>query len=131
MRSAPRAEESARGASVRVPVVGDVPHVIVYVVLADLGQRDLAQARPHVLDVLGRRSRAMPAPHHHRHVTDIALGDPADVVLVIPRRHARRAAEIAALDPLALVRTGRHGSPHALAGGRWRGSVVMTPAKDN
>jgi hypothetical protein len=30
---------------------------------------------------------------------------------VMPRRHARRTAEIAAFDLLALVRTGRHRSP--------------------
>ena len=47
--------------------------------------------------VLGGRG-AVEAPHDHRRLADIALGDPADLVLVIPRRDPRRPAEIAALD---------------------------------
>ena len=47
---------------------------------------------------VGRRLGAVEAPHDHRHVTDLALGDPADVVLVEPRRDPRRLAEVAVVD---------------------------------
>jgi hypothetical protein len=45
------AEESPLRTSVGVPVVGDVPHVVVHVELAQLGGRDLPQALPHVRHV--------------------------------------------------------------------------------
>jgi hypothetical protein len=41
---------------------------------------------------------AVKAPNDHRDLADITLGDPADIVLVVPRRDARGAAEVAAFD---------------------------------
>jgi len=79
-------------------VVGDVAHVIVQPVLADLNHCHVAQARVHVRKVVGRRIGAVPAPDDHRHCADLALGDPADVVLVEPRRDPVSAAEQAAVE---------------------------------
>jgi enoyl-CoA hydratase/carnithine racemase len=56
---------------------------------------DLAQAGMHMLERLGRRLNAMLAPDHHRHCADFALGDPAQVVLVVPGSDARRLAQLA------------------------------------
>src|SRR5712692_5302182 len=95
---APAAEEAALRPRVRMPVIRDVAHVVVHVVLAHLGGGDVVQARPHVLEMLGGRDLAVPAPDHHGHVAHVALGDPAHLVLVIPVRHADGAAEIAAVD---------------------------------
>src|SRR6266481_5414822 len=92
------AEEAALGPGVGVVVVGDVAHVTVDVILAELGRRDLTQPLAHVGQVLGRRLRAVPAPDDHRHLADLALRDPADVVLVKPRRQLLGPAQIAALD---------------------------------
>src|SRR4029077_6847636 len=90
---------------VGVIVVGDVAHVAVDVVLAELGGRDLTQSLPHVGHVLGRRRGAVPAPDHHRHLADLALRDPADVVLVKPRRQFLGPRQIASVD---LDQTGAH-----------------------
>ena len=54
-----------------------------------------------------------PAPHDHRRRADLALGDPADVVLVVPGRDARRLAEVAPVGVLVAV---AHG-PRLDAGG--------------
>ena len=51
-------EEAAAGPRVGVVVVGDVAHVTVDVVFAELGRRHLAQALAHVGHVLGRRGLA-------------------------------------------------------------------------
>src|SRR5215467_5574744 len=99
---ATRPEEAALGPRVRVVVVGDVAHVVVDVVLAHLGLGDLVQARPHVLEVLGRGRGAVPAPHHHGHVAHVALRDPADIVFVVPGRHALGPAQIAVVHAPAL-----------------------------
>src|SRR5712692_10060681 len=39
----------------------------------------------------------MVAPDDHRHLADLAFGDPADLVLVVPGGQAGRPAEIAAV----------------------------------
>src|SRR5579871_274518 len=63
--------------------------------VSETGRGDASEFLQHVLDlVLGRR-RAVLAPHDHRHVTHLAVGDPADVVLVVPRRHSGRLAQLA------------------------------------
>src|SRR5262249_25155965 len=63
--------------------------------VAELRLRDLAQSRVHVAQVLGRRRDPVRAPDDHRHLADLALGDPADLVLVIPGRDASGLAEVA------------------------------------
>ena len=60
----------------------------------------------HVREVVGRRLDAVLAPHDHRHRADLALGDPADVVLVVPGRDPRRLAQVA-VDPAAGTRSCR------------------------
>src|SRR5438876_409005 len=74
---AARAEEATLRARVRVPVIGDVAHVIVDEEVADLACRHFADAGAHVREMLVGRSRAVKAPHDHRHRADVALGDPA------------------------------------------------------
>ncbi len=54
------------------------------------------QVRPPCGPGVGRRLGAVPAPDDHRGGADLALRDPADVVLVEPRRDAGRLAEVAA-----------------------------------
>ena len=94
----PVTEESTFGASVGVIVVRDVSHVVVYVDIAELGGGNLAQPLVHVSEVLARRLGTMKPPNDHRDLAHVTLGDPADLVLVIPGGDARRSAEIAALD---------------------------------
>src|SRR5439155_2521686 len=92
------AEEAPRGPAVRVPVVGDVPHVVVHPELPELLRGDFRQTLAHVRDVLvGGRGPVVP-PDHHGHPADLTLRDPADLVLVIPRGDPRGTAEIAAVD---------------------------------
>ena len=57
----------------------------------------------HVRELLGRRIDAVAPPHDHRRRADLALGDPADVVFVVPGRDARRLAEVAAVGLLVAV----------------------------
>jgi hypothetical protein len=49
----------------------------------------------HVLDGLGRRFGSMLIPHDHRDVADLAVGHPADVVLMVPRSHPGGLAQVA------------------------------------
>src|SRR5690348_13036009 len=92
-------EEPALGPAVGVVVVGDVAHVIVDVALAaEHAGGDLPQQGVHVALVLGGWLGAVVAPHHHGHVADVALRDPADVVLVVPGRDLRRPAQVASAD---------------------------------
>ena len=81
---------------VRVPVVGDVPAVAVDDPGGEMLGGGALERRRHVRHLFGGRVDAVPAPHHHRHVADLAVGDPADVVLVVPAREARGLAEVAA-----------------------------------
>ena len=92
------AEEPALGSAVGVIVVGNIPHVIVHIDLAELAGRDLAEPLVHVRQMLRGRLRAVEAPDHHRHVAHIALGDPANIILVVPGRDAGCSTEIAVVD---------------------------------
>src|SRR5262249_6403570 len=65
--------------------------------LAELSSRDGSDAFVHVSELVARGLRAVKAPHHHRHLADLTLGDPADLVLVVPRSETRRPAQVAAL----------------------------------
>jgi len=79
-------------------VVGDIAHVIVDVDLPELTSRDLEETLVHVGQMLDGWLRPMVSPHHHRHVADIALRDPANVVFVVPRGDAGCATEITPVD---------------------------------
>ena len=91
-------EESTDRSRVRVVVVGDVAHVVVDVVLEfEVLRDDAGQPRVHVRELVGRRGDSVPAPDDHRDGADLAFGDPADVVLVEPRRDPRGFAQITAV----------------------------------
>src|SRR5690349_2688412 len=81
-------EEATCGTRVRVPVVRDVPHVPVEPMIADLPLCHVLQMPQHVGEMLVRRLHAVLPPDDHRGLTDLALGDPADLVLVKPWRDA-------------------------------------------
>src|SRR5262249_29658389 len=91
-------EKAVFRSRVGVEVIGDVAHVPIDPEFAELGGGHLAQALAHVRDVRFRRLGAMEAPHDHRRLADLALGDPADVVFEEPWRQLQGAAEIAVLD---------------------------------
>src|SRR5579872_7401399 len=84
---------------VRVVVVRDVAHVVVDVVASDaeplVGDRAECGEQP-VAD-LRRRSGGMDAPDHHRHLAQLAVRDPAVLVLVVPPRPPRGLAQLAAV----------------------------------
>src|SRR5438105_6174468 len=79
-------KEPAGGAGMRVPVVRNVAHVLVQPVFPDLALCHIFQMRQHVREMLVRRVHPVAPPDHHRRLADLALGDPADLVLVEPRR---------------------------------------------
>src|SRR5919197_1413211 len=89
----PNAEEPAGRARVRVPVIRDVAHVPVQPVLADLPLCHVLQMRQHVREMLVGRVQPVAAPDHHGRLADLALGDPADLVLVEPRGDSLRPAQ--------------------------------------
>ncbi|MDQ1467406.1 MAG: glucose-phosphate thymidylyltransferase [Actinomycetota bacterium] len=90
------AEEATTRAGVGVVVVGDVPHVVVDVVLErEVLRHDIGEALVHVGELRGGRLGSVTPPHHHRGRADLALGDPADLVLVEPGRDPRRLAQVA------------------------------------
>ena len=80
-----------------VVVVRNPSHVVVDVVL-DGQFLPSYQSEPvvHVGECLGRGRAPVAAPDNHRYVADLAVGDPANVVLVEPSREAFRLAELAA-----------------------------------
>src|SRR6266542_668504 len=91
----PVTEKAPAGAGVGVEVIRDVPHVVVDVVLdGQLLGGDAAELVEHVLEVGGGRVVPVLAPGHDRDRTDLAFGDPADLVLVVPGRDPRRLAEV-------------------------------------
>src|SRR5882724_899321 len=112
-------EKTVFGSRVRVEVVGDVAHVTVHPELAEPCRGDLAQFLAHVRHVSFGRRGAVEAPHDHWRLADLALGDPADVVLEEPRRHLQSLAKVAVLD-LGELGTGRgrraHGPYPTVAG---------------
>src|SRR5262245_55299969 len=79
-------------------VVRNVTHVVVDPELPDTHGGDFTQLGVHVTQVVLRRCGAVEAPHHHRGLTDLALGDPADLVLVKPGRDPLRPTEVAGVD---------------------------------
>jgi hypothetical protein len=85
--------------------------VIVHVDLAELTSRDLAEPLVHVREVLRGRFRAVEAPHHHRYITHIALRDPANIVLVVPRRDAGCPTKITSVDLDERRLRSCHGAP--------------------
>jgi hypothetical protein len=89
-------EEPAFRSCMSVIMIGDVAHVVVEIELAKPIEGDLRDALMHMSQMLDGWLGAMEAPHNHWHFADVTLGNPADVVLVIPGRDARRATEIAA-----------------------------------
>ena len=78
-------------------VVGDVAHQIVDPDRAEVRRGNLTQARVHVRQVGGWGRCAVLSPHDHRRLADLALGDPAELVLEVTRRDDRTFAEIAAV----------------------------------
>src|SRR3989338_2974158 len=91
------AEEAPVRPGMRVVVIGDVAHVSVHPELAELRRGDFPQSLPHVRDVRGGRLGAVVAPDDHGHLADLALGDPADLVLPVPGADPRSPAEVAAV----------------------------------
>lgn len=91
----------------RVIVVRNVAHVIVEgpLALAYRLVRDRAEQGPHLLTLLRWRRVAVFSPHHHRDFTDLAVGNPAEFALEVPRRDDRRLAEIAAVAHFTLTMT--------------------------
>src|SRR5437870_4015065 len=120
------AEEPVLWPGVRVVVVGDVAHVTVHPELAEPRRGDLAQSLAHVGDVrLGRRGAVKP-PDHHGRLADLALGDPADLVLEEPGRELQGPAEIAVFHADELG-TGRRENAHAPTLPHPGGSVSVPP----
>src|SRR5205085_9671006 len=79
-------EEAAGRAGVGMPVVRDIAHVTVQPVFADLALCHVFQMSEHVREMLVGWVDPVTPPHDHRRLADLALGDPADLVLVKPRR---------------------------------------------
>ena len=86
-----------------VEVVGDLAHDRVE--RPGTGTENLVgdppQMAEHVVAHGVRRIGGVAAPHHHGHATDLAVGHPAHVVLVVPGGEAGGLAQLAA-------RPGRH-----------------------
>jgi len=80
-----------------VEVVGDLAHDAV--VGPDAGTEDVvghaAELGPHVIEIVGRRFGPVLTPDHHGDVADLAVGDPTDVVFVVPSGETGRFAEFA------------------------------------
>ena len=80
-----------------VEVVGDLAHDPVVGPAA--GAEDLvghpAELGPHVVEIGLGGFGAVVAPDDHGDVADLAVGDPADVVLVVPGGEAGRLAQFA------------------------------------
>ena len=79
-------------------VIGDLSHHLVdgEAAVPETSGRDRSQLSDHVVEDVVRRFDAVLLPHDHRDVADLAVGDPAHVVLVVPRRDARRLAQFTA-----------------------------------
>src|SRR5713101_5292224 len=80
-----------------VKVVGDLPHHWIdrERIRPELLDRDSLQHGEHVRTLVVSRRRSALLPHDHRHVADLTIGDPAHIVLVIPRGEASRLAQLA------------------------------------
>ena len=91
----------------RVVMLGNLTHVVVHVVLVlEEFRHHRGQAIVKVrLDVVAR-IRVVGPPHHHRHATHLAFGDPTDVVLVEPFRQSRLFTQFASHAPHSRRRLG-------------------------
>ena len=96
-RSGGRSAGDPAPAGVGVEVVGDLAHhgVDDEATLAEHTRGDLGQGGQHALALIGLGRRPVTAPHDHRDVARVAVGHPAQLVLVVPARHARRVAQLA------------------------------------
>ena len=80
-----------------VIVIGNVTHVVVHLPAAlpqygvGHGGEELVQGR---LD-LGWWRSVVDAPHDHRHETNFTVGNPAEIVFVVPLGYGRGFAEVA------------------------------------
>ena len=92
-----RRDHQLRIAPVGVEVVGDLAHDPIDrpAAVAEAGVGHPGQLRQHVRHIVVGRHRPMMLPDHHRDVADLAVGHPAHVVLVVPRRDVRRLTEVA------------------------------------
>lgn len=89
-------EEPPARPGVRVVVVRNVAHVVVDVVLErEVLDHNRLEPGVHVHQVLLGGLGTVVTPDDHRNRADLALCDPAHVVLMEPRRDARRLAEVA------------------------------------
>jgi hypothetical protein len=84
-------------AGVCVEVVRDLTHVGVErpVALAKDLVCNPAEVREHRLELLRRWLDPVASPYNHRDPADLALGDPADLVLVVPGRERRGLTQVA------------------------------------
>jgi hypothetical protein len=84
---------------VRVPMVGDGPHLTIEceAFVAESNPSRSFELVKHVRDLGFGWVDAMGLPHNHRHRTDFAVCDPARLVLVIPVRKPSGLAEITVL----------------------------------
>ena len=82
-----------------VEVIGDLPHDSVErpAALTEAAVRRIAQPPQHVVDLIDWGLGSMEAPDHHRGVTDLTVGDPADLILEVPVRELGRLAQLADL----------------------------------
>jgi hypothetical protein len=89
------AEEATSWSSVGVVVVGDVAHVVIDVVLViEVGTYDKGETFvEHGLHLMGRLGIVL-LPDDHRDCADLALGDPALIILVEPLGEASGFTEI-------------------------------------
>ena len=77
--------------------------VAVQPVLPEPLGRHLDESVLHVRSLVVRRIDAVGTPDHHRRGAPLALGDPAHVVLVEPRRDPRRLAQLTVLVESTLI----------------------------
>jgi hypothetical protein len=101
---------------VGVEVIRDLTHDPVdgESVRAEAPAADGHELGQHVGDQFGRRLGPVLVPDHDGHVAGFAIGHPAGVVAVVPRRHAGRFAQLTALN---LHRAGSRTAPPGAAAG--------------
>jgi hypothetical protein len=89
-------------------VIGDLAHDPVDAEFTEDGGGDTLEMNEHVTDRALWWRGAVLTPHHHRHITRFAIGDPTDLVLVVPRRDRRGLAQLAASHDERAVTTSIH-----------------------
>ena len=102
-----RAAPSEGASSVRVVVIGDVAHVIVErpLALAQLAISDSTKQYSHLVALIFGRRGAVCAPHDHRYLANLAVGNPTQFVFEVARGDDRRFAKIAAVVHFTLTMT--------------------------